>query len=369
MGRILAVLALLACGVPRAGAQTGRWRVVYDYGNGARSALTLTDIAFPSSSRGVAVGTLVKGRSIKHVALLTSDGGSNWQIAPLKDTPLSLFFLNETAGWMVTERGLWKTVEAGKSWTKIFSTGSKITRVYFLDENTGWAVGPEKTASNTTDGGKHWKPLAAAGEPPGDPKTSQYSWVGFADPRAGMITGGNFPQSLRPNALPDWLDPASAMVRPELPHLGMLLTTADGGSQWKAQSVSMFGAISRFRFGPGSDGLALVEHNSSFPFPSEVFRLRRPRGESEVVFRSSQVYISDLWITPGGSQYLAGIAANSKLRGVVAQRVQVFRSTDYTTWTPMDVDYRAVANGVILAGSGEDLWAATNHGMILKLVR
>jgi hypothetical protein len=35
----------------------------------------------------------------------------------------------------------------------------------------------------------------------------------------------------------------------------------------------------------------------------------------------------------------------------------------------MDVDYRAVANGVILAGSGEDLWAATNHGMILKLVR
>jgi hypothetical protein len=32
------------------------------------------------------------------------------------------------------------------------------------------------------------------------------------------------------------------------------------------------------------------------------------------------------------------------------------------------VDYRAIANRVILAGAGEDgLWLATNNGMILKL--
>jgi hypothetical protein len=37
-------------------------------------------------------------------------------------------------------------------------------------------------------------------------------------------------------------------------------------------------------------------------------------------------------------------------------------------WSEMEVDYRAVARRVILSGSGEqNLWLATDNGMILKL--
>jgi hypothetical protein len=45
----------------------------------------------------------------------------------------------------------------------------------------------------------------------------------------------------------------------------------------------------------------------------------------------------------------------------------VLKSNNFKDWTPIPVDYRAVAKRVTLAGSGGDLWLATDNGMILKL--
>jgi photosystem II stability/assembly factor-like uncharacterized protein len=50
--------------------------------------------------------------------LVTSDAGRNWAIVTVKDPPASLFFLNESVGWMVTPKGIYKTVESGRSWKK-----------------------------------------------------------------------------------------------------------------------------------------------------------------------------------------------------------------------------------------------------------
>jgi hypothetical protein len=38
-----------------------------------------------------------------------------------------------------------------------------------------------------------------------------------------------------------------------------------------------------------------------------------------------------------------------------------------SVWSEMAVDYRAVAGRAILAGNGDNLWMATDAGMILKL--
>ena len=44
-------------------------------------------------------------------------------------------------------------------------------------------------------------------------------------------------------------------------------------------------------------------------------------------------------------------------------------SVDLVEWKEMDVDYRAVATTLVLAGPDrEHLWAATDTGMILHLV-
>ncbi len=45
-------------------------------------------------------------------------------------------------------------------------------------------------------------------------------------------------------------------------------------------------------------------------------------------------------------------------------------SVDLTEWTEMDVDYKAVATTLVIAGPDRDhLWVGTDTGMILHLVK
>jgi hypothetical protein len=355
---------MAVCAAPL-GAQ--RWQMQYLYDQ-MKSTLSIDDFQCPSASHGVAVGVIEEGTSRKPVAVVTSDGGAHWQLRPLKEEPFSLFFLNDNLGWMVTEKGLWRTGDAGKSWTKLpkVSSQAQALRVYFADESRGWAACTNRTVLETHDGAQHWTPVAAAASQPGNPLYSAYSWIAFANPQAGLITGANEP--IRRERLPDWLEPATAVGARETPHLSLTLQTFDGGKTWKADSTSMFGEITRSRFSPPHFGLGLIEHDQSFQYPSEVFRIEWPSGKNQIVYHDEHFFISDVWVTPGGAYYLAGIEIASKLRNVVPQKAKVLMSRDLTTWTPTGMDYRATANRVFLGGAGEDaLWLATNNGMILKL--
>ena len=53
---------------------------------------------------------------------------------------------------------------------------------------------------------------------------------------------------------------------------------------------------------------------------------------------------------------------------MIPGKVRVLVSTDYIVWKQIDVDYRAEAHRVILAAVDEqNMWIATDMGMILKL--
>ena len=105
------LLAVYAAAQP---ATAPRWRVQYFYDED-KSTLVISDLQFPSPTRGVAVGTIVEGKSHKPVALVTADGGAHWTKADVQEDPVSLFFLNESLGWMVTDKGLWSTTEVGRN--------------------------------------------------------------------------------------------------------------------------------------------------------------------------------------------------------------------------------------------------------------
>ncbi|QDP01165.1 WD40/YVTN/BNR-like repeat-containing protein [Thalassotalea sp. PS06] len=58
----------------------------------------------------------------------------------------------------VGERGHILTSTDGIDWQqKLVPTVSTLTRVFFLDENLGWAVGHDSVILNTTDGGDNWE--------------------------------------------------------------------------------------------------------------------------------------------------------------------------------------------------------------------
>ena len=80
-----------------------------------------------------------KGKT-KPMSIVTKDGGKTWDYLPLKEPPISFFFLNETGGWMVTADGIWFTDEAGRSWRKL-SKPDNVLRVCFLTPQHGFRGG------------------------------------------------------------------------------------------------------------------------------------------------------------------------------------------------------------------------------------
>src|SRR5262249_32865430 len=136
-----------------------KWQMQYFYDQ-AKSVLAISDMQFPSASRGIAVGVIQEGRSQKPGSLTTTHGGPQWTQAPLEEHPLSLFCLNDSLGWMVTEKGIWQTTEGGRDWHKLSKPPSPCLRVWFFDENHGLAACSKKSVLETFDGGKKWTPIA-----------------------------------------------------------------------------------------------------------------------------------------------------------------------------------------------------------------
>ena len=362
-------LCLLATGVSPLGAQ--KWQIQYFHDH-AKSVFVICDLQFPSAARGVAVGVIrANGKRDEPTSVVTADGGLHWQTVPLKEAPVSLFFLNENLGWMVTSKGLWQTVEAGRSWTKLPKLPGEIFRVHFIDENHGWAVGLKKTALETLDGGKTWSPLSAAAADPGeDVNYSAYTWIAFATPREGVITGWNIPPRRYGPPLPNWMDPDSALRQREIPHTAYMLATSNAGAKWTPSSGTFFGIISRVRFATTATGLELVKYSETFRYPSEVSTIEWSSGDTHIVYRDSKFDVTDIWLASDGTAYLSGTVVRGRLRGVIPEKVRVLTSKDFETWTPIPVDYHAEATSTILAASDDDhMWMATDTGMILKLVR
>ena len=114
-------------------------------------------------------------------------------------------------------------------------------------------------------------------------------------------------------------------------------------------------------------GLGLIEFSDSFRYPSEAYKLDWKTGRNETIYRDKKYAITDVWLSPDGTAYLAGVDVAGEVRSVLPGSVKVYRSKDFKSWTEMAVDYRAVAQRATLAAFGEDLWLATDSGMILKL--
>ncbi len=357
------ILALLATG--GASAAEGHWKLQY-FLDDDRNELRLIDLQFRSSQRGIAVGVIDRGVSDQPVALVTGDGGARWDLVKLRDMPVSLFLLDDSIGWMVTEKGLWRTDEAGRTWKKV-SKEKGLLAVHFLDANRGFAGGTGKRALSTEDGGRTWTPISAVAQLPGTPARTVFDVIQFVSPRTGVIFGWNRPASSFEGPYPSWMEPERASRRKELPHLVLQMETTDGGKTWKGSSSSIFGQISRMLLGSDHRDLGLLRFRGSFAVPSEVVLIDGNEKTSETIYRQPDRIITDV-IRPGsGAIVLAGIESAGKLvDSPIPGKVHILISTNRKDWQEMPVDYRATARRIFLTTDGQGrMWAATDTGMIL----
>jgi photosystem II stability/assembly factor-like uncharacterized protein len=360
------VLALLALSLA-APVAAQRWQMQYFYDK-EKTSLTINDFVFPSAKYGLAVGYIAEGKHEEPAQLLTTDGGDHWALSTLKEMPVSLFFLNDSAGWMVTTKGLWRTNETGRNWVKLPKTPEEIIRVCFTSEKDGYAVGLKKVVLQTHDGAQTWTAVKEATDQPGDAQYSAYVWVAFANPEMGLFTGTNIPPRRFAPFFPDWLDPEATLRMRDVPHLSYSLVTLDGGKTWRTKTASILGQTARFRLTPNGMGSGLVEYSELSKVPSEVYVIDWKSSHSISVYKEPNISITDVWIEDDGTAYITGIQEPGRLRDIIPGKVVVLQSQDYKTWTNMAVDYRASAIRTMLAAPDpQHRWLATDSGMILKL--
>lgn len=353
---------------PEPAVAAARWRLQYFYDK-AESTLSIFDLKFPSAQRGVALGALNQRGKEKPALLVTNNGGEKWDFVPMEENGLSLFFLDEKHGWLVTDKGLWKTEEAGRTWRKLTSWKG-ILRVSFLSPTHGFAVGHPKSILETDDGGKHWKKVAEAAQPNSKPEYTTYSVIDFLDGNFGLITGISKPPRRDLPLNPAWMDPDGGKSRLQVPNLMMLLQTVNGGKSWHASTSSMFGTVTRTSLGANRSGLLLLEFFDAFDFASEVHRLDLSGDSNSVVFRRKDRAVTDVAIQSSGTAYLAAIEPPGLIyHSPIPGKLHILRSTGrFDLWEEMQVDYRANGTRAVLASAGPGhVWAATDTGMILKL--
>jgi len=365
MSALRLLLPLLGLFVASA-APPGRWRLQYFY-DADNSRLAIADLNFPTPQLGMAVGYLLKGDKPHPAGVVTRDGGRSWAPLALPRPGASLFFLDQSLGWLVSsDGGIWKTTEFGRDW-KLLARLPGAMRVHFVDRNRGWAVGARKSIWESGDGGKQWRRLPVADESKTTRDFTTYACIAFANSTTGLIAGWSKRPRFR--RWPDWMLPES---RPrELPSVSLLLDTHDGGAHWHVSEASLFGRVTQARLAPDGRGLNLIEFWDRFDWPAEVFRFDWHTGETARVFRQKDRAVTDLALPSQGPAYLAAIEPPGLLpRSPIPGKLKMLRSDDLTHWQEMEVDYRAVGRRAILAApDAANLWVATDTGMILKLVQ
>lgn len=360
-GGVLALATVVCAQTPR----TPSWKMAYFYDEDF-SALTLRDIQYPGDNCLFALGTQsTRGAKPKSVAVRSVDGGKSWTVAPLKTHGRSAFFLSERLGWMVTEDGLERTSDCGATFEKA-GKQKGLVRAWFQDEALGWAVGGPKKAVATRDGGRTWTDIKPENESKSDPDRSVYAWIEFANEKFGVIAGWHQPQR-RGAQFPVWMDPEAAQNRRQWPSLTLMLQSIDGGAAWKGFTASLLGRMTRIRLAPTGKGIALIEFDEGFDYPSEVYRIGVNEPAVTRIYRDKRHAVTDLALTKDGWTYLAGVQTPGAVRLPVPGKVRILRNRD-SAWVEDPVDYRAAANRVWLALSPEGrAVAATDTGMILRL--
>lgn len=157
--------------------------------------------------------------------VVTQDGGTSWNQAPLPDTgPTSskyiASFIDTSTGYLITNMDsydrIYKTTDSGQNWTLILDRRDTpelsrfITSIQFLDENEGAFGVPYGIIYKTSDGGVQWDSIKVRSQNP-----QSVSSIQFLTPEEGFVIEGTA--------------------------LNYISYTADGGSTW--QDIGIAGSF------------------------------------------------------------------------------------------------------------------------------
>jgi photosystem II stability/assembly factor-like uncharacterized protein len=156
----------------------------------------------------------------------------------------------------------YSTPDGGVSWVPVsLPLGSRVTSVHFVDETTGYAIGPG-TLLRTDDGGHTWKAQAIAGG-------TSFSSIDCSSAKTCLLTvaGGNELIETQDGGATDVVKTTSSSLIYSAAYAsvnrivavgesGATVVSNDGGATFASASLDVGGQYNRLRRGPGAMLLA-----------------------------------------------------------------------------------------------------------------
>lgn len=147
----------------------------------------VTDMCFTDNDNGYV--TAYNFELNQAFIFITRTGGQFWEelTLPLNnyDSPQSIQFLNDSAGFICTSHSILKSTSYGESWERKPLGQYNLQSSYFLDSQNGWAVGNNAQQGiiiRTADGGQNWERIPV--------ETDNYFYdVFFRDDNNGWVSG------------------------------------------------------------------------------------------------------------------------------------------------------------------------------------
>jgi len=184
------------------------WRFESGVAPGHGTEFRMSRVQFQDTLRGWAVG-----RGPGDVILVTNDGGKSWRPVHEELPPggglSDVQFLDDRTGWAIGPAHILRTDDGGETWRLLVRSTTENgylsgNAIHFVDRQRGWLVGHSGVVMRSDDGGLTWAsvsvPLRAEEHPT--------LWdVTFVDPSHGWIAGER----------------------------GTILHTEDGGATWVKQ--------------------------------------------------------------------------------------------------------------------------------------
>ena len=117
----------------------------------------------------------------------TTNGGNNWYpVNGITNSIAKIFFINSQTGWAVGGPCIFKTTDGGDNWVEQLYAITRFFRsIFFIDSLVGWVVSPNYNGIfYTTDAGNYWQQRQ-------DLEIYEANDIFFRDTMRGWIISGN----------------------------------------------------------------------------------------------------------------------------------------------------------------------------------
>jgi photosystem II stability/assembly factor-like uncharacterized protein len=265
----------------------------------------------------IAIIALAAARCDTHRSTRTSSSvAATWSVAEHAGT-LDLFsvdFVDPSHGWAVgdidprgTGGAVFHTTDGGRHWTPLAGRTEVSTSVHFIDRKTGWIAGYAGRIDRTDDGGLSWRPQRS------ERGREVFNSIWAVDSRCAWAVGAN----------------------------GFGVRTTDGGATWTSMSLGGSADFWSVRFGSTERGWAV--------------------GDAGAIRSTTDGGATWTAVQSGTTRALYGLAlATEEIVVAVGEGGTILRSDGGTAWMPIKSPVSAALYGV--AGRGLTLWAVGARG-------